>query len=157
MLKKRERCKKEVNVKVEKHSHFPSTLLQVLKDRERRKKEANAEVERQAKLKELDAVVARLVQQEGGDGGGGGEGGEAMQRDLSLGISGEEAFLRRGKMGAGGAGGGGGRAGAGAGAGDGGEEGGGMSKAQRMLEKMGWKEGGRRGVWVHGVNHLKGL
>ena len=120
----------------------------MLKDRERRKKEANAEVERQAKLKELDAVVARLVQQEGGDGGGGGEGSEAMQRDLSLGISGEEAFLRRGKMGAGGTGGGGGRAGAGAGvgAGDGGEDGqGGMSKAQRMLEKMGWKEGEETG------------
>ena len=32
-------------------------------DRERRKKEADIEAERQAKIKELDAVVARLVKQ----------------------------------------------------------------------------------------------
>ena len=37
--------------------------IQVLKDRERRKKEADIEAERQAKIKELDAVVARLVKQ----------------------------------------------------------------------------------------------
>ena len=112
---------------------LPLCFLKVLKDRERRKKEADIEAERQAKIKELDAVVARLVKQDGGEDGGAAseEMVEEVKRDMALGISGEEAFLRRGMLS--------------------GEAGGGSedeprsgmnAKAQKMLEKMGWKEGG---------------
>ena len=55
---------------------------------------------------------------------------------MALGISGEEAFLRRGMLS--------GKSGSGGGAGSEEESRSGMTKAQKMLEKMGWKEGERR-------------
>ncbi|GAX73468.1 hypothetical protein CEUSTIGMA_g920.t1 [Chlamydomonas eustigma] len=106
----------------------PNEYEQVLKERERRKKEADAEAQRQAKLKELDAVVARLTSQDGGAEAGSEED-QLQRRDQTLGISGEEAFLRRGKLSSG------------RGGSDVDEAPKGMTLAQKMLEKMGWKEG----------------
>ncbi|KAG1669131.1 hypothetical protein FOA52_002642 [Chlamydomonas sp. UWO 241] len=178
------------NIKDEYDPMRPNEYEEVLKARVAHKREAAAEEERQAKIRSLDAVVAKLTRESSGGGGGmggGSEGGGALTSPASnaavrtdvLDISGEEAFLRRGRMGMGrgapvvpawaeaaGAGGGGigapspsGSApgstpggGLGFGGGDGGSGGGignggdasaprGMSLAQRMLEKMGWKEG----------------
>jgi len=140
----------------------PNEYEEVMRERERRKKAAEAEAEKQARLKEMEEVMERLKQQEDGPSGSG-----ALppppSRTTALDISGEEAFLRRGRLkpGAGGAAGPAGvaaPAGGGGGAGPGGPAPGsddgakGMSLAQKMLEKMGWKEGEGLGKHRQGMS-----
>mmetsp|Transcript_39592 Transcript_39592/g.112283 ORF Transcript_39592/g.112283 Transcript_39592/m.112283 type:complete len:364 (-) Transcript_39592:46-1137(-) len=115
----------------------PNDYEKVRQERERLRLEAEAEAERQAKLKEAEelqkAEEARAAAA------------RPDSRDSALSISGEEAFLRRGQRG--GAGGPSSMGavppppGLGGSSSSGGGGGSGMSAAQRMMEKMGWKEG----------------
>ncbi|KAF5837264.1 splicing factor [Dunaliella salina] len=117
-------------------------MLQVLKERERAKREAEIEAERIARVKEMEATMERLRKQE--------EGPSQPVRDEgafppppSLDVSGEEAFARRARLGATGFGAGAGQAadGAARAAAEAEESERGMTLAQKMLRKMGWKEG----------------
>eukprot|EP00899_Mesostigma_viride_P025879 jgi/Mesvir1/6476/Mv19550-RA.1 len=111
-----------------------------LDDERRRKEEEARELERQAEREREDKEAT-----------GGGDGSQADARSL-LHISGEEAWKRRAMMGRGGgapppeeAGAEGARPGLGSGGAglgaDKGAGGGAMSAAERMMAKMGWKEG----------------
>ena len=147
----------------------PNDYEEVRRERELRRAEAEAEADRQAKLREeeeqrAEAEAAIAAAREAAKAAAAAVAAareKSESRDSALGISGDEAFLRRGMMskggggGAGGAGGGDvlggtggglgfGGAGLGSGGGGGGGGGGGeggMTAAQRMMQKMGWKEG----------------
>eukprot|EP00873_Tetraselmis_striata_P005029 jgi/Tetstr1/425293/TSEL_015744.t1 len=134
----------------------PNDYQQVRAERERLREQAEAEAEKQAKLREAEerqAQEQRLVASSASAARP-----PAESRDTALNVSGEEAFLRRGRLsrpGGGGSGDGGGAAmppppplasGLGLGASASGPTpspggGGGMSAAARMMAKMGWKEG----------------
>jgi splicing factor 45 len=121
-----------------------------------RRAEAEAEADRQAKLKEeeekraeVEAAIATAKEAALAAAATIAAAREKESRESALGISGDEAFRRRGMKSQGGDGGetlhGTGSSGRGLGSGGGGAgEGvgaGGMTAAQRMMEKMGWKEG----------------
>uniref|UniRef100_A0A061R517 Splicing factor 45 n=1 Tax=Tetraselmis sp. GSL018 TaxID=582737 RepID=A0A061R517_9CHLO len=120
-----------INPKDEYDPARPNDYEEVRRERERLRQEAEAEADRQAKLKEAEerqAEEQRLAATR-----------PPEQRESALKISGEEAFLRRGRIGR-----------AGPDPAEGGAmappnppaaEGGGMTAAQRMMEKMGWKAG----------------
>ncbi|KAG2498604.1 hypothetical protein HYH03_003353 [Edaphochlamys debaryana] len=148
----------------------PNDYEEVVAARERARKAAEAEAERQAKVKEMEAEAERLRKQEeerwgssaagssSGGGGGGGSGVMSMdeynKRRAAMGMTGDDAFARRGRI-ADPPGGGGGAAAAGGMGPPGGSAamgppggapgadgaGKGMSLAQKLLEKMGWREG----------------
>ncbi|PNH10993.1 DNA-damage-repair/toleration protein [Tetrabaena socialis] len=97
----------------------PNDYEEVMVARERARKAAEAEAERQAKLKEAEAEAERLRKQEeerarsaaaasgsgGGDGGGGGgvmSMEEYARRRAAMGMTGDDAFARRGGRGGGG-------------------------------------------------------
>ncbi|EFJ51175.1 hypothetical protein VOLCADRAFT_87981 [Volvox carteri f. nagariensis] len=151
----------------------PNDYEEVMAARERARKAAEAEAERLAKLKEMEAEAERLRKQEeerarsaaaaGSSAGGGGSGSGVMsmeeyeRRRAAMGMTGDDAFARRGRMptapGGPGAGGGGG----GGSSGPGGDEGAGSNKgmtlAQKLLEKMGWREGEGLGKNRQGISN----
>ncbi|GLC35103.1 hypothetical protein PLESTM_000279800 [Pleodorina starrii] len=145
----------------------PNDYEEVMAARERARKAAEAEAERLAKLKEMEAEAERLRKQEeerraasaaaaGSSGGGGGGGVMSMEeyerRRAAMGMTGDDAFARRGRMPGAPPGGGGG----GGGGGPPGDEGGGnkgMSLAQKLLEKMGWREGEGLGKNRQGISN----
>ncbi|GFR45032.1 hypothetical protein Agub_g6399 [Astrephomene gubernaculifera] len=148
----------------------PNDYEEVIAARERARKAAEAEAERLAKLKEMEAEAERLRKQEedrassaaaASSSSSGGAGGMSMEeyerRRAAMGMTGDDAFARRGRMAApppGAAAGGGGGMGP-----PGGEEGGGgggakgMSLAQKLLEKMGWREGEGLGKNRQGISN----
>ncbi|KAG2439057.1 hypothetical protein HYH02_006584 [Chlamydomonas schloesseri] len=168
----------------------PNDYEEVIAARERARKAAEAEAERLAKQREAEAEAERLRKQEeeraraaaavlaaaappgassgaaDGDGGGGGVMSmeEYARRRAAMGMTGDDAFARRGRMSvaqaaeaamggaaAGGGGGGGGSMGP-PGSGEGGAAKG-MSLAQKLLEKMGWREGEGLGRNRQGISN----
>ncbi|GIL42508.1 hypothetical protein Vafri_463 [Volvox africanus] len=144
----------------------PNDYEEVIAARERARKAAEAEAERLAKLKEMEAEAERLRKQEeerahsaAAAGSSGTSAGGVMsmeeyeRRRAAMGMTGDDAFARRGRLAPGPSG------PSGAGGPPPGDEGGGaggnkgMSLAQKLLEKMGWREGEGLGKNRQGISN----